>query len=182
MTSESKRLACLWHLLLLAVGLVLVARAEAHGGGAPRLVDVEVGPYRLYVWSKPEPMRVGDAHLTIGVFEPARTGQADVPVLDATIKVLVMPINPLEEDTWFGLASREASTNPIYYEVDFALPAAGIWRTELTISGPAGSGSADFEMAVSASPVNWTLIGAAAAVLMTAGWWYWSGRDRPEAS
>lgn len=165
--------------LLIYFSLALINRASAHGGGAPRLVDVEAGPYRLYVWSKPEPLRVGDAHFTIGVFEPALEGLPDKPVLDATVEVVMIPVSLLNLAPWSGLASREASANPIYYEADFTLPAPGAWRAELIVSGPAGSGSADFEMTVLPPAINWALIGGGAAIAMAAGWWFWNSRARP---
>ncbi len=56
-------------LLLLNLGwpLRLYALPTAHGGGTPRLVNLVVEPYRLWLWTEPEPLRVGEAHFTIAV-------------------------------------------------------------------------------------------------------------------
>ena len=164
-------------LLVLLLGLLSHDSALAHGGGAPRLVDVPVGPYRLYVWSKPDPVRVGDVHFTIGVFEPPREGAPDEPVLDAAVEVSTALMGAPAE-SWSGPASRENSTNKLYYEVDIPVPMAGTWRAEVAVAGAAGSGTAAFEFEVLAPAVNWTLIGGGGAVLLAAGWWIWNSRPR----
>ena len=165
------RLILLWLLL----GLLSHDSVLAHGGGAPQLVAVPVGPYRLYVWSKPDPIRVGDVHFTIGVFESAREGEPDEPVLDATVELSTALVGAPAESL-SGSASRERSTNKLYYEVDFPVPAAGTWRAELEAAGPAGSGIAGFDFQVLPPSVNWTLIGGGGAVLLAAGWWFWNSR------
>lgn len=152
---------------------------EAHGGGVPQLVDAAVGPYRLYVWSKPDPMRVGPAHLTIGVFERPAGEEADVPVLEAEVMIRLEPLENAGEG-WTGRASREDSVNKLYYESDLELPAAGRWQATIEVVGPAGEGSAQFDFEAYPPGLNWTLVGGGAAALLAAGWWFWGARGQRE--
>jgi hypothetical protein len=116
-------------------------------------------------------MRVGNAHFTIGVFEAPGGNAADVPILDAQVEVALEPQGSQAEG-FSGRASREASSNKLYYELDFDLPAEGDWQANVTVSGPAGAGQARFEFrALPPSPLNWTVIGAAAVLLVAIWWW-----------
>ncbi|MEZ4620844.1 MAG: hypothetical protein R2867_35780 [Caldilineaceae bacterium] len=69
----------------------------AHGGGTPRLTDVAAGPYRVFTWTQPEPLRVGEVHLTIGLTHDAAhaitaTDSAMTqPVTDAAVIVRFTP-------------------------------------------------------------------------------------------
>ena len=80
--------------LMVLLGLALAAPAGvvwAHGGGVPRLTNVEAGPYWVSVWTQPDPLRVGGAHFTIAVSEPAAATdgrqEAGPPILDAKVQV-----------------------------------------------------------------------------------------------
>ncbi len=55
----------------------------------------------------------------------------------------------------------------IYYEADTVLPSEGIWNVTIGVTGPEGSGEADFSLeALPPRTVNWTLVGAAGGVLL----------------
>ncbi len=163
--------------LIVAVWLAAATPpAAAHGGGTAQLIDSPVGPYRLYVWSKPDPVRVGEAHLTIGVFQPPAGDQTDVPVLDASVLVELAPLGHPAEPT-SDAATRENAANKLYYELDIKFPAAGDWRITISVTGPAGSGSASFDLQVLPPTLNWALIGGGAAVALAAGWWLLNARS-----
>lgn len=74
-----------WWLVLLVASWPTVVMA--HGNGAPRLVNVVAGPYRLWVWSLPDPMRMGEAHLSVAVEEavPASTLQSSAIAVQITV-------------------------------------------------------------------------------------------------
>jgi hypothetical protein len=134
--------------LVVAVALSSPTVALAHGGGTPRLIDVPVGPYRLYVWSSPEPLRVGDMHVTIAVVEAAQTSaKLDEPVVDANVRVLLKPLNE-QNEPFARAATNQTTLLQRYYETDFSIPAAGIWQAVIEVSGPAGAGSASFDVEV----------------------------------
>jgi hypothetical protein len=167
---------------VLGVLIILLAmsadRAMAHGGGTARLVDEPVGPYRLYVWTKPDPIRVGTAHFTVGVFTRTSGSEQDEPVTDARVQLQLVPKEG--GDGWQGEASQQASANKLYYEADATIPAEGEWQATVSIGGPAGSGSAQFDLAAVPPGVNWPPIGGAAVVLVVLGWWLLGRRRKGE--
>jgi hypothetical protein len=75
----------LW-LLWLVIGSWPVV-GMAHGSGTPRLVNVAAGPYRLWVWSLPEPVRLGEMHLSVAVATPEAT-------TDLTVTIDLAPVDP----------------------------------------------------------------------------------------
>jgi hypothetical protein len=150
----------------------------AHGGGTPRLVDEPVGPYRLYVWTKPDPVRVGTAHITAGVFTRAVGSDRDEPVLDASVGLVVTARGGGE--AWHGEASQQESTNKLYYEADVAIRAEGEWQVTVNIGGPAGEGSAQFDLEAKEPGINWMPVGGVAVIVIALGWWLLGMRRKEE--
>lgn len=160
----------------LAVALILSAAivpstVRAHGGGTPRLSGANSGPYRVYAWSEPEPLRAGEVHLTIGVTIPALDADAsaedETPITDASVVVAYTPMNGTGEPVVVA-AEPQRSLGIVYYEADAVLPASGEWRVEVAVDGSQGSGSAAFETSVEpARRVNGTLVAVAAVVAIT---------------
>ncbi|MDI9546222.1 MAG: hypothetical protein QM346_01340 [Chloroflexota bacterium] len=144
--------------------------AQAHGGGTPRLTNQAIGPYRLYAWTEPEPLRVGDAHVTIAVTQPAgadaQPGQIETPVSGASVLVTFTPLDgsgPAIE----APAVTQQALGDVYYETDTVLPSEGDWRISIAVEGPDGGGQGDFAVAVEAArQLNWTLIGIGGILLL----------------
>jgi hypothetical protein len=137
--------------------------AWAHGGGTPRLTNVDAGPYWVSVWTQPDPLRVGQAHITVAVSEPTDTGsarrEAGLPVLDANVEVQVKPLDHAGE-TLAVQATHEGASNKLFFEADVDLPEKGRWQVIVAVNGPEGAGSASFEAQVSSpSAFNWNWIG-----------------------
>ena len=90
--------------------LVLVSTGRsvhAHGGGTPRLTAEPVGPYSLFAWTEPEPMRAGDVHVTLAVTTPP---PADAVVNnDVVNNLLEQPIDGAEAVVTFRPATSAAS-------------------------------------------------------------------------
>ena len=159
------------------LGLALSAampgeRVLAHGGGTPRLTKQAAGPYRLYAWTEPEPMRVGEAHLTIAVTQAAganaQPGEVETPVSDAAVVVTFTPLEgsvpPLEVR-----AGTQSALGDVYYEADTVLPSDGDWRISITVEGREGRGQGDFSVAVEAARrLNWTLMAIGGILLLGA--------------
>jgi hypothetical protein len=156
--------------LLLLVLLLWPRRAAAHAGGAPVLTGAGAGPYQVYAWMQPEPLAVGQVHLSVALVRAAQdAAQADAldePVTDAMVlarfeppgdatQAIITPVEPLQ-----GLAG-------FYYEADVTLPQAGLWRISLEINGPDGQGETSFERQVApARRVNWRLVVGVAVLLV----------------
>jgi hypothetical protein len=164
-----------WTLLLLTVALGLSTGVVwAHGGGVPQLTNADAGPYWLSAWTQPDPLRVGQAHITVAVSEPtAAVGgrrEAGAPVLGATVRVAFKPLDHAGE-TLTVLATHADAANKLFYEADLELPETGRWQVVVNVEGSEGSGSASFETQVSPpAPFNWTWIGGLGLVALAAVW------------
>lgn len=152
--------------------LPTLPRVYAHGGGTPRLTRTPVGPYRLYAWS--EPWRVGAAHLSLAVtkLNPDDTSnQVELPATDVDITVIFTPISDNGKDAAVAPivveAVRQEFLSDFYYEADPTLTSVGDWQITVDVTGPDGSGSAQFEMqTLPERTLNWTLIASAGGVLV----------------
>ena len=153
---------------LVAAG-ALDGTAAAHGGGTPQLSDVAAGPYRLFVWTQPEPWRAGEVHVTVAVILPAESGAGGVdrPVIDAAVTIGLT--GPAGEDYQVDAAPPALLSNPTY-EADARPPTSGPWQITVAVAGQEGAGGARFTVDVlPARTVNWALLagGVAALVVIT---------------
>lgn len=139
----SKRLAFLI-LLLLATQ---PASVLAHGGGTPQLVKEPAGAYAMYVWTNPDPVRVGTLHITVALVQP----DTDVPVLNAAVQITAVPQSgqPITAD-----ATHANATIKSYYEVDMPLTETGPLQVTVAYQDGAASGSAGFDLQVERAAVN----------------------------
>jgi hypothetical protein len=132
--------------------------AQAHGGGTLQLANAAAGPYRVSAWTQPEPPRAGTLHLSVAVSAPrpgAAEAEAGDVVLDAAVRIQLQRLDGAGE-TRTTQASRQDSANKFLYEADMELPAAGQWRVEVQVEGPAGAGGAGFDLQVlPAAQVPW---------------------------
>ena len=173
--------------IFLAIILALsTGVAWAHGGGVVRLTNVEAGPYWVSAWSEPDPLRVGQAHISVAVSKPTESGEgyreAGPPVLDATVQVQFTAVDHNGE-TLMGRATHEGATNKLFYEADLELPKAGRWQVKIAVEGPEGSGSATFEAQVAPpTAFNWTWIGGLGVVALAAVWVVRKFRDEKTAA
>jgi hypothetical protein len=153
--------------------------AQAHGGGTPQLTGADAGPYRLYAWTTPEPLRAGEIHVTVGVTQPDAQG-IERPVTDAEITVTFVP----EENA--GATGAEvvlrpeiaSATGGVYYEADTGAPLEGAYRVQVAAEGPGGSGAAEFSAVVlpaGRSAWGWVTPVAAAIAIALAAAAVWVG-------
>ncbi len=153
---------------------ILPGVAWAHGGGAPRLTNVDAGPYWVSVWTQPDPLQVGQAHITVAVSEPTDAGgerrEAGPPVLDATVEVQVKPLDHAGE-TLVVQATHEGASNKLFFEADVDLPETGRWQVSVAVAGPKGAGGASFEAQVSPpSAFSWTWVGGLGLAALAGVW------------
>ncbi len=163
--------------LLLSYGNVL-----AHGGGTPLLTNEPVGPYQLYVWSSPEPLRVGEVHMTFALVLPPDGNQ---PVDESALfNDLDQVVTQADIDVTFNTSSLSgsgegtgaiepikvkalpSSINPLYYEIDTEIPVAGVWQISVDVAGDLGAGATSFQGQVEeALLLNWRVVLTVAAIL-----------------
>ena len=135
----------------------------AHGGGAPQLTDEPVGPYRLYVWTSPEPLRVGDMHITIGLTDSASDGSRIKAVSDAKVMLHFTRVGG-ETDRFTRQATLQDALGGQYYEADVEIAQEGNWQIEIDVED---AGVATFEQSVlPAHTINRTLIGVGALLFV----------------
>ncbi len=166
-------LPCLFLAACLAGALFLAASgAEAHGGGTPRLTNEDIGPYWISVWTAPQPVREGQLHITVAVAEPGEVAgqQGGPPVLGATVELTVSPRAGGLSDVR-AMATSEQSANRLFYEADMIVPVAGEWLVLVQVTGPQGSGEAQFPLTVEqARSASWLWLGAV-GLLAVAGFY-----------
>jgi len=163
--------AMLASLLALALLATMSGVSAAHGGGTPQLSDVPAGPFRLFVWTSPEPWRAGgEAHVTVAVTSLDAAGQT-IPVEGATIAIELMPAGAPERAIVLA-ATPVAGAGAGFYEGDTSLSQAGEWDVSVKVSAAAGAGDAGFVYQVMpGSQINWLLwLGGALAVLAVVGY------------
>lgn len=173
---------CQFFLYLWLAGSIIAgwpALVTAHGSGAPRLVAVTAGPYRLWVWSLPDPIRVGETHFSVAVEEPATTtSPATVLAVQLDLSAVDQPRAPFTLQ-----ANRQDRFLQTYYETDFIMPAVGQWQAIVTITGPAGVGTAAFTFAVlPPQRVNWELVIWSIVMGIAVIWALRGNRSTPSAS
>lgn len=147
------------------VAVIYPTTILAHGGGEPRLTNVAVGPYRIYLWSLPEPPRVGDFHLSVILTEPDSSAPVsdedkslEAAILDANVEIMLEPVDR-KGDSMVLSATHDEAVFKVFYEADAQLLTAGKWQATVSVAGPKGEGNASFELDVlPARTVNWTLI------------------------
>jgi hypothetical protein len=168
---------------------VVAGPAAAHGGGEPQLSNAEAGPYRVSAWTEPNPIRAGQLHVTVAVSQAPEPGadQGDV-VLDAAVQVRLEPVG-LAGEAVVAPATRENAVNKLLYEADMELPAEGRWQVTVEVAGPAGAGSAAFEIdALPSSTASglralpWPVWAGLGLMVLLAGGMVWAGRAQTAAT
>jgi hypothetical protein len=170
----------------LARGVLLVALAATALVGASGLASADhtgvlqlndrAGPYVLMAWTQPKRPRTDACQLTVTVM---RSGNFR-PVPDAVVRVsaeragatgAMVPIT----------ADRGPDPGAVSHVADLRLPSPGRWTVTVHVSGPEGSGTADFPLEVEAASwgVGAAMVGAGAALLgSAAAWLLWRTRSR----
>lgn len=163
--------AYLWLAVVMAV--VLPVRSLAHGGGMQQLANAPAGPYQVFVWTNPDPWRVGATHTTVALTQPLGDGK-DATVSGAKIVISMAPkANPAATQRVEAVEGSGAQAG--FYEADGTASEVGLWQVMIEITGPQGPGTTSFELMVEpADNVNplWWGIGAGVVVIFAAGGWW----------
>ena len=160
---------------LVALFLFPLVEVQAHGGGQPQVVGGRVGPYRVNIWTSPEPPRAqAPFHVTVAVYQPGE--RMDTPVTHARVTVTLTP----EQGPPLTVEAVPGDTYPYYYEADVELPREGPWQVAVHVRLPESQEEAVFTFAVEAKsssriPVLWVATGL---LVVTALFWWWLGGRR----
>jgi hypothetical protein len=150
-------------LTLFSVGARPVA---GHTAGTIQLVSVSTGDFLLTVWTAPDPVRVGELHVIVGV-----TMAADgTVVLDDELHIEVTASSGLVEPL-SDRATRANSDNKFLYEANLAPPEAAWYQVRLDVGHPqhqGGEATFNVEVLPAAGP-NWLPIALLLLLLLGPG-------------
>jgi len=130
---------------LLALVCALGAGLSRADGGAIRIQE-DAGPFRITVWSAPEPLRVGPADLSVLV--QRRDGGA--AVLDAQVELRLDGPEPETPDE--ARATRAQATNQLLQAAVVTLPVAGTWTLRASVRQGGDAVEVAGELLVAAPP------------------------------
>ncbi len=123
-------------MLVLLFAALSPSQLLAHAGvGIQHLNNVLAGPYRVFVWSDPEPPTVGEYHVTVALTENIEgdaTGLAGAPILDAFVTVEITHVETGE--TLSARATHDDALNKLFYEASFAPDEGGAWSVQVRIA------------------------------------------------
>ena len=151
-------------LVVLGGILLLALPAAAHTEGVMQLSAAPAGPYKLTVWTSPDPAEVGELHVAIA----AVSAEDASPILEADILVRLTP-----EDggpAVSSLATIENSENKFLHEAILDVPYGGTYLVEIFVEGAdGGAGDASFPLVIESRPVlNLPMIVATVGVVTIA--------------
>lgn len=134
------RLALISLALLITLSLTILPVA-AHTEGKMQLAAESAGPYKLTVWTSPDPAEVGELHVAVSVV----LAEDASPVLDADVQVQL--IHASGQPALSQPASTEDSENKFLYEAIFQTDESGAYDVTVTVNGTDGAvGSAAFPL------------------------------------
>ena len=142
---------------------------EAHTEGKMQLASAPAGPYRLTVWTSPDPAEIGELHVALAVV----TDEDASPVLDARVLVELVPEG--QGEALISLATTDDSENKFLYEAVFDVVDPGRYVVNLIVQGEEGVGSGvAFDLDVEGSSgFNWLYLIPIVLIVAAAGLlWY----------
>lgn len=124
--------------------MVIVTRpVGAHTAGKMQLSAAPAGPYKMTVWTSPEPATLDELHIALAVV----LAEDASPVLDAEVLVQLIPANgsPVLVES----ATTEDSDNKFLYEAIFEPATPGLYQVDIQVSGIDGAtGDASFDLEI----------------------------------
>lgn len=167
--------SCWWVSLYLSLAMALCAAffpqtMTAHGIGTPHLVNAPMGPYAIWAYTDPNPLRVGEMHVTVGVAERQTMTMLD----NVPIRVVLAPLMGDSPPITVS-ATNTDSINRFLYTAVLAPPRDGQWRVTIQLTGISGVGSIAFTTSVLPSQfVTWGTLLRLSLALLGASWFIWT--------
>lgn len=164
------RLGALFFLLVLP--LVFSGRSVlAHAGvGTPQINNQDIGPYRIWVWSDPEPPIVGSYHVAVALTESLANdpnGFAGEAILNAD--VVVEMEHQASGVQLIAQATHEDALNKLFYEAIFEPQQTGTWEIRVIVQGPDGPVQTSYSDEIESPAFPWMAVGGGLLALALAG-------------
>jgi hypothetical protein len=129
--------------------LVLGPAEPARGDGGTLRLSEHVGPYRISVFTSPEPLRIGIADVSVFV-QDAGSGAA---AADAVVRLTLTPVAGSGAVVY--TATADQAVNKLLRAAAVDLPAAGLWRLGVDVEGPRGPAHCSVSVLVSEPLPRW---------------------------
>lgn len=121
---------------------VIVRPVSGHAAGKMQLASEPAGPYKLTVWTSPDPARVGELHVATAVV----MAEDASPVLDAAVVIELIPDSG-DGPVLSAPATTDDSDNKFLYEAIFEPVSSGLYLVKVSINGANGeAGDAAFDL------------------------------------
>ena len=158
--------------LLLVLSLIFSAPSVlAHAGvGTQQINNQDIGPYRIWVWSDPEPPVVGNYHVAVALTESLENdpnGFAGESILNAD--VVVEMEHQASGVQLIAQATHEDAVNKLFYEAIFAPQQTGTWEIRVIVQGPDGPVQTSYSDEVETPAFPWMAVGGGILALLLAG-------------
>ena len=161
----------------LTISLIIssVQPAYAHTEGKMQLAAQPAGPYKMTVFTSPDPATIGEIHVAALIFKAENA----TPVLDAEVTVTLESVDdggtPLSVPANLGDAE-----NKLLFEAIMLVEEPGIYKVTIAAAdSEVGSGEASFELeVVSDGGFNWLYLIPVLAVVLIAVLWLLSRARR----
>jgi hypothetical protein len=163
-----------WLGLMLLFLLIASRPVQAHTEGKMQLSAEPAGPFKMTVFTSPDPAEVGEIHIAALIFSADDAS----PVLDAKVTVELAPLDG-NGSTHSVQASLGDAENKLLFEAVSDVSKPGTYLVTVTIDDPTGQhGAASFDLEVTSSGgFNWLylipVIGLGLVVLL---WLFFRGR------
>ena len=141
---------------------------SAHGLGIAQFINVPFGTQLVSVWADPDPLRVGEVHVTVAISDP----ETLAPILGEEISV---QLTYLEDSTVKIVSSalNSNASNKLFYEARFNVANEGEWEGEIFLNDSENqSDNLTFLLNVLSPEPVFTLwwFGRNALILLLFGW------------
>lgn len=126
---------------------ILAGRVEAHTAGKMQLSAAPAGPYKMTVWTSPDPATLDELHVALAVV----LAEDASPILDAKVIVQLVPADG--SPVLVEPATTEDSENKFLYEAIFEPPKSGLYQVDIEVTGTDGTtGNASFDLEIVDDP------------------------------
>jgi hypothetical protein len=127
--------------------LLLFAAGAAHADGGTLRLHETAGPFEVSIFTSPEPLRVGQADVSVLV----QTRGADV-LLEATVELRLRDPDAVEQ---MPVLARPSAANRLLHAATVALPRPGRWMLAVAVQRGRDRAlvSSALEVAPAASPL-----------------------------
>jgi hypothetical protein len=135
---------------ILLAFFTLALAAPARGDGGTLRLSERAGPYRVSVFTSPEPLRVGAADVSVFVQEAG----SGAPVADVAV-VLTLTPGAGNGPALSYQATADQAVNKLLRAAAVDWPAAGPWRIAVDVEGPRGTARCVVDVVVAPPLPRW---------------------------